>query len=87
MNTFANVGRIDRREKSERPSLDSFVAKAATLLGLDQPKISALARGRTDGYSIDRLFKFLNALGRLVEITVRPTANTSTVAETRVVIG
>ncbi len=59
--------------------------KAAKLLGLDQPKVSALVRGRTDGYSIDRLFKFLNALGRQVEITVRATANTSTVAETRVV--
>ena len=57
-------------------------AKAATLLGLDQPKISALARGRTDGYSIDRLFKFLNLLGQDVEITIRPTANGA--AETRV---
>ena len=59
--------------------------KAAKLLGLDQPKVSALVRGRTDGYSIDRLFKFLNALGRQVEIPVRPTANTSTVAGTWVV--
>ena len=57
-------------------------AKAATLLGLDQPKISALARGRTDGYSIDRLFKFLNLLGQDVEITVRPKG--SGAAETRV---
>ncbi len=50
-------------------------AKAAVLLGLDQPKISALFRGRTDGYSIDRLFKFLNLLGHDVEIRVRPSAN------------
>jgi predicted XRE-type DNA-binding protein len=47
-------------------------AKAADLLGLDQPKVSALLRGRVDGYSIDRLFRFLNALGHRVEITVRP---------------
>jgi predicted XRE-type DNA-binding protein len=46
--------------------------KAGKLLGLDQPKVSALVRGRVDGYSIDRLFRFLNALGQRVEITVRP---------------
>ena len=47
-------------------------AKAAELLGLDQPKVSALIRGRVEGYSIDRLFRFLNALGQGVEITIRP---------------
>jgi len=49
--------------------------KAAKLLGLDQPKVSALVRGRVEGYSIDRLFRFLNALGQRVEITVRPNAD------------
>ena len=49
-------------------------AKAATLLGIDQPKVSALVRGRVEGYSIDRLFRFLHALGQRVEITVRPAA-------------
>src|SRR5580700_1348220 len=49
-------------------------AKAAKLLGLDQPKVSALVRGRVEGYSIDRLFRFLYALGQRVEITVRPNA-------------
>jgi predicted XRE-type DNA-binding protein len=49
-------------------------AKAAELLGLDQPKVSALVRGRVEGYSIDRLFRFLNALGQRVEISVRPSA-------------
>ena len=48
-------------------------AKAAQLLGLDQPKVSALVRGRVAGYSIDRLFRYLNALGQRVEITVRAT--------------
>ena len=49
--------------------------KAAKLLGLGQPKVSALVRGRVEGYSIDRLFRFLNALGQRVEITVRPNAD------------
>ena len=55
--------------------------KAAKLLGLDQPKVSALMRGRVEGYSIDRLFRFLTALGQRVEITVRPNAaNSETLA-------
>jgi len=49
-------------------------AKVADLLGLDQPKVSALVRGRVEGYSIDRLIRFLNTLGQRVEITVRPNA-------------
>ncbi len=61
--------------------------KAAELLGLDQPKVSALVRGRTDGYTIDRLFKFLNLLGQHIEITIRPAGKKSVTAETRVVIG
>ncbi len=56
-------------------------AKAAKLLGLDHPKVSALVRGRVEGYSIDRLFRFLNALGQRVEITVQPNANKSEARE------
>ncbi|MGP0066972.1 MAG: helix-turn-helix domain-containing protein [Isosphaeraceae bacterium] len=58
--------------------------KAATLLGIDQPKVSALMRGKLDGFSIDRLFRFLNALGRDVEIVIRP-ARQDRDAETRVI--
>ncbi|MEI7685017.1 MAG: helix-turn-helix transcriptional regulator [Planctomycetota bacterium] len=46
--------------------------KAAQLLQLDQSKVSALIRGQVQGYSIDRLFRFLNALGQHVEIVVTP---------------
>lgn len=49
--------------------------EAAKLLGLDQPKVSALVRGRVAGYSIDRLFRFLIALGQRVEINIRPGIN------------
>ena len=48
--------------------------QAARLLGIDQPKVSALVRGRVDGYSLDRLFRFLTALGQRIEITVRSDA-------------
>jgi predicted XRE-type DNA-binding protein len=60
--------------------------KAARLLGLDQPKVSALVRGRVEGYSIDRLFRFLNALGQQVEISVHPLAPTRTRDDQRAII-
>ena len=48
--------------------------EAAEILGVDQPKVSALVRGRLDGFSLERLSRFLNALGKDVEIVVRPVA-------------
>ena len=49
--------------------------QSAVLLGIDQPKISALLRGRLDGFSSDRLFRFLNALDRDIEIVIKPADN------------
>jgi predicted XRE-type DNA-binding protein len=46
-------------------------AAAAKLLDIDQPKISALRNGRLSGFSTDRLFRFLNALGRDIEVVIR----------------
>jgi len=43
---------------------------AAALLGIDQPKISALSNGRLSGFSIDRLFRFLIALNQDIEIKI-----------------
>lgn len=45
---------------------------AALLLGIDQPKVSALLHGKLEGFSSDRLFRFLNALDRDIEIVIRP---------------
>jgi predicted XRE-type DNA-binding protein len=45
--------------------------QAAEVLGLDQPKVSALLRGQFRGYSLERLFKFLNAFDLDVEVNVK----------------
>src|SRR5436309_2401117 len=47
-------------------------ADAAKILGIDQPKISALRNGRLSGFSVERLIRFLNALDHDVEIVVKP---------------
>ena len=46
--------------------------RAAEILGIDQPKVSALMRGRLAGFSTDRLLRMLNALGLDVEIRIQP---------------
>lgn len=46
---------------------------AAKLLDIDQPKISALSQGKLSGFSLERLFRFLNALGQDITIKVTKT--------------
>jgi predicted XRE-type DNA-binding protein len=45
---------------------------AGKLLGISQPNVSALLNGRLDGFSTDRLLRFLSALGCDVRITISP---------------
>lgn len=45
---------------------------AAALLGIDQPKISALNTGKLTGFSLERLFKLLNTLDQIITIKVSP---------------
>jgi predicted XRE-type DNA-binding protein len=59
--------------------------KAAEILGVSQPKVSALLCGHLDGFSTDRLFRFLNALGSDIEITVKPRRTASRHPAIRVV--
>jgi predicted XRE-type DNA-binding protein len=61
--------------------------EAGEILGIQQPHVSALMNGRSGNYALGRLFEFLNALGRDVEIAVRPktrseAAHTSVVVQT-----
>jgi predicted XRE-type DNA-binding protein len=46
-------------------------ADAARLLGLTQPKVSALANGKLSGFSVERLMELLTKLGAEVEIVIR----------------
>lgn len=44
--------------------------EAAEAVGLDQPKVSHLLRGRLAGFSVDRLLSMLNRLGHSVEVRI-----------------
>ena len=59
-------------------------SQAAAILGIDQPKVSALKQGKLSGFSIERLMRFLLVLGRDIEITVKGRARSRSVARLRV---
>jgi predicted XRE-type DNA-binding protein len=81
-NVFADLGLKNPGEKQTKVRLAVAInrilekahvsqMRAAKLLGINQPKISALANYRLDGFSVERLMNFLTALGRDVEIVIR----------------
>jgi predicted XRE-type DNA-binding protein len=72
-NVFADLGLPDPEELLVKAAAVSRIsdlikergitqAQVATLLGIDQPKVSALLRGRLRGFSLERLISFLIAL-------------------------
>ena len=80
-NVFADLGRPQPEEalakarlayEIERSIRDRGLtqAEAAKVLGIDQPKVSALRNGRLSGFSVERLIRFLNAMNRDVAIVV-----------------
>jgi len=58
--------------------------QAAALLGIDQPKISALKQGKLSGFSIERLMRLLLLLGRDIEISVKGRPRSRGIAKLRV---
>ncbi len=73
-NVFADLGLPNPEERLAKAELalqiNRLIKKkkltqiaAAKLLDIDQPKISALNQGKLAGFSMERLFRFLNLLG------------------------
>ena len=82
-NVYADLGFENPAEELAKAELAMMLAAvirergltqlaAATLMGVDQPKVSHILHGRLGGFSTQRLMEFLTALGRDVEIVVRP---------------
>ncbi len=81
-NVFADLGLPNPEEALAKAELAHKIAgliedkgltqvQAAKLLGVDQPKVSALIRGRLSGFSLERLMRFLLLLGQDIKITVQ----------------
>lgn len=82
-NVFADLGYADAAERQIKTRLALAVnellkarklkqREIATLLGVPQPKVSALKNYRLDQFSVERLMEFLTALNQDVEIMIRP---------------
>ncbi len=81
-NVFADLGYADAEERQTKLRLAHTIntvvqrrrltqSAAAELLGVSQPKVSALANYKLDGFSVERLMVFLTAVGQDVEIVIR----------------
>lgn len=75
----AKIGDIIKRRRLTQ-------TKAAAILGMTQPKLSAMLSGQFRGISESKMTDCLNQLGRDVEIVVRKPAHTSRPGQTRVVV-
>lgn len=65
----------------------AFTQKAAAeILNIDQPKVSALNKGKLSGFSLERLFRFLTILGHDVIIKVSPKKVTKKKAQVSVTL-
>jgi predicted XRE-type DNA-binding protein len=81
-NVFADLGVPNAEEKQTKVRLAVAInhilqnrelsqVAAARRLKINQPKVSALSNYRLEGFSVERLMKFLIALDRDVEIVIR----------------
>lgn len=81
-NVFADLGLPDAEERLAKAELARQIEhiikkkrltqeRAAKILGISQPKISALVHGKLAGFSMDRLLKFLMALDQDIEIRIK----------------
>jgi predicted XRE-type DNA-binding protein len=97
-NVFADLGLPDADHAPALAGLAHAVAEtierrgltqeeAAAIMGLDQPKVSAMVRGRLAGFSQDRLTRCVLALSNVVEITIRPGSHDAQAGHLAVTLG
>lgn len=92
-NVFADMGLPDAEELDTKVRLGAALchivrhrgltqAQVGEALGINQPKVSALLNYKLEGFSIERLMRFLVALGHDVEISVkaRPRSRSARIA-------
>src|SRR5438132_14381197 len=81
-NVFADIGVADPDEALAKAQLASRIREivrgsrltqvaAAAVMGIDQPKVSALLSGRLANFSSERLLRLLTRLGQDIEIVVK----------------
>lgn len=85
-NVYADLGFLDATERQTKTRLALTLnellkrrklkqREVAELLGIPQPKVSALINYRLDNFSVERLMEFLTLLDQDVDILIRPRSN------------
>jgi predicted XRE-type DNA-binding protein len=85
-NVFADLGLRDSQDRLARAALTHAISKliddsgltrsqAANRLGIDQPKVSMLMRGRLKDFSTERLMRFVVLMGRDIVIGIESPAD------------
>jgi len=83
MNVYADLGMVDANEMLVKAQLAAKIAEiiklrkltqtqASSLLGMTQPKLSNMMRGRFRGISEAKMLECMTLLGRDVQIVVKP---------------
>ena len=81
-NVFADIGVPEPEEELAKAQLASRIREivrrsrltqvaAGAVMGIDQPKVSALLKGRLANFSSERLMRLLTRLGQDVQIVVK----------------
>jgi len=82
-NVFADIGVANPEEALAKAEIARQInniligrklsqSQAAEILGIDQPRVSALSKGRLSLFSLDKMMQFASRLGNEVEITIKP---------------
>jgi predicted XRE-type DNA-binding protein len=96
-NVFADLGFADAEARMLKAQLAVKItelierkgwtqARTAEVIGVDQPKVSHLLRGRLSGFSADRLISILNRLGHSVEVRISAKERAPEKSHTRVML-
>jgi predicted XRE-type DNA-binding protein len=81
-NVFADMNLPDAAELDTKARLGAAIcrvverrrltqAEVAVVLAINQPKVSALLNYKLEGFSVERLMRFLVVLGQDVEIVIK----------------
>ncbi len=82
-NVFADLGFKNPEEMMAKANLAILIRdtikkrkltqkKAAEIMGVDQPKVSAILRGKLSGFTLERLMRLLMTLGMDIIIEAKP---------------
>jgi predicted XRE-type DNA-binding protein len=96
-NIYKDLGFADAEERLPKAKLAMKIndliderhlnqTEIAKLLGITQPKVSALMNGNLAGFSLEKLLKFLTLLNQDINITVKEKSKSTAIGQLKIAI-